>query len=435
VAHPWRSPRSRRRLAALADPNLRLLFTGQATSLFGSAISGLAVTFAVLDGGGSQSELGYVIAARILPLVMSLLGGGVIADRFGPRRVMLAADVLRCLTQAVLALALLTGPLPIWVFLVTAMAVGVGDGFFMPALGALVPAAVAGGRQYEGKLQDANALTGLARSAASVAGPALAGVAVALTGPGAAVAFDAVTYAVSFIALALLRLGSHPAAAPGGRGLLADAREGWQEFRKRTWMWVTTVQFAMFNFLVWAPFLVLGPVVAHHDLGGARAWGLIMTGFGGGTALGGAAMLGRRQPRRPMLAATLATFGYALPPAAIAARLPTLLITCAALLAGIGSAVCGVIEGTVEQQQVPAAALARITSITTLGAFGLGPIGLTAAGPAAAATSITAVLGFGALWQIVTCALVLAVPDVRRLTSQPDSGADRDGAPAGLSAR
>jgi MFS family permease len=146
-------------------------------------------------------------------------------------------------------------------------------------------------------------------------------------------------------------------------------------------------------------------------------------------------MLGRRQPRRPMLAATVATFGYALPPAAIAARLPTLLITCFALLAGIGSAICGAISGTVQQQQVPAAALARITSITTLGAFGLGPIGLAAAGPVAAVTSITAVLGFGALWQIVTCALVLAVPDVRRLSSQPGSGADRDGAPAGLGAR
>jgi hypothetical protein len=237
-----------------------------------------------------------------------------------------------------------------------------------------------------------------------------------------AVAFDAATYGVSVVALALLRVAGRPGQAPGRRNLFADAREGWSEYRRRTWMWVTTLQFSLFNFFVWAPFLVLGPVAAHHDLGGARAWGLIMTGFGGGTALGGVAMLGRRPPRRPMLAATAATFGYALPPAAIAARLPTLWITCAALLAGIGSSVSGTISSTVEQQQVPAAALARITSITALGAFVLGPIGLAAAGPVAAATGIATVLGFGALWQIVTCALVLAVPDVRRLASQPDAG-------------
>ncbi len=383
------------------------------------------MTFAVLDGGGSQTDLGYVMAARILPLVTFLLGGGVIADRFGPRRVMLAADALRCLTQTALALALLTGSLPIWVFLAVAMTLGMGDGFSMPALGALVPAVAAGGQQYEGKLQDANALNGLARSAAGVSGPALAGVVVALAGPGVAVAVDAATYGVSFIALTLLPITGRPSRAPGSRApgsrnLLADVREGWLEFRSRTWMWVTTAQFSLFNFFVWAPFLVLGPVVAHHDLGGARAWGLIMTGFGGGTGFGGIAMMGRRPPRRPMLAATVATFGYALPPAAIAARLPTLAITGAALLAGIGCAASGAVSSTVQQQQVPAAALARITSITTLGAFALGPIGLAAAGPVASATGITAVLGFGAVWQIVTCALVLAVPDVRRLGSRPD---------------
>ncbi len=138
-------------------------------------------------------------------------------------------------------------------------------------------------------------------------------------------------------------------------------------------MWVTTVQFSLFNFLVWAPFLVLGPVVAHQDLGGASAWGLIVTAYGAGAVLGGVAMMGRRPPRRPMIAATAATFGHALPSAAIAAGLPTLWITAGAMLAGIGSAASGTIAATVDQQHVPAAALARITSITTVGAFVLGP--------------------------------------------------------------
>lgn len=406
---------ARQRLAALADRDLRLLFLGQATSLLGSSMSALAVTFAVLDGGGNQSDLGYVMAARITPLVAFLLCGGVIADRLGARQVMLAADALRCLTQAILAITLFTGQPPIWVFITLAATLGIGEGFFMPSLGALIPRVVAAGRPYDGKLQDANALTGLARSVAEVAGPALAGVVVAVAGPAVAVAFDAATYAVSVMVLTLLRVTGH--APPGGGNLLVDLREGWSEFRKRTWMWVMTVQFSLFNFLVWAPFLVLGPVVAHQDLGGARAWGMIMTAYGSGAVLGGAAMMGRRPPRHPLIAVTVASFGYALPSAAITARVPTLWIAAAALLAGTGSAVCVTLSTTVEQQQVPAAVLARISSITTLGAFVLGPIGLAAAGPVAAAIGITTVLGSGALWQIVASMAMLAVRDVRRLSS------------------
>jgi hypothetical protein len=405
---------TRRRLAALSHRDLRLFFIGEATSMLGSSMSSLAVAFAVLDSGGTQSDLGYVMAARIVPMVVFLLAGGVIADRLGPRRIMLAADALRCVTQAILAGLLLFGHPAIWMFIVLVAIWGAGEAFYTPARGALIPRVVAGGASYDGKLRDANALAGLAQSMASVGGPAIAGVVVAVAGPGAVVALDAGTYAVSVMALALLRVPGRVAGLAGSSDRQA-LREGWEQFRSRTWLWVTTLQFTLFNLLVWAPFLVLGPVVAHERLGGARDWGLIMAVYGAGAVIGGVAMMGGRVPGRPLVVATVATFGWALPSGAIAAGMPAIVIAGAALIAGAGAAVCGALYATTNQQNVPAGVLARITSLTTMGAFVLGPIGLASAGPVASAIGITALLGFGAVWQLAASSVVLAVPDVRNL--------------------
>ena len=114
----------------------------------------------------------------------------------------------------------------------------------------------------------------------------------------------------SMLALTMLRLPG-PAGAPA-RPLLREFGEGWRQFAGRSWLWLTTVQFALFNLITWAPYLVLGPVLARDYLGGARAWGLIQAASGAGALLAGLGLLGRK-PRRPMLAATLGTFGYPVP--------------------------------------------------------------------------------------------------------------------------
>ncbi|WP_214412850.1 MFS transporter [Sphaerisporangium fuscum] len=431
----------RRRAAALSDRNLRLFFAGEATSMLGSSMSSLALTFAVLDSGGGQAGLGYVMAARIVPMVVFMLAAGVVADRIGPRRVMVASDALRCLSQSALAALLLSGRPSMWAFVALVALWGTGEAFYMPARGALIPRLAAGGGSYEGRLRDANALSGLAQSTASVAGPALAGLAVAAVGSGAVVALDAVTYAASAVALVMLRLRGHagggraPGRAEGAEGRRGQGwralGEGWREFRSRTWLWVTTLQFTLFNMLVWAPFLVLGPVAAHERLGGARDWGVIMAFYGAGAVAGGVAMVGGRVPRRPLVVATVATFGWAPPSAAVAAGLPTAVIAAAALVAGAGSAVCQALYASTNQRHLPAEVLARITSLTAVGAFALGPLGLAAAGPVASAVGLSTVLAFGAVWQVAASVAVLAVPAVRGLTARPEPDpADDPGGPA-----
>jgi MFS family permease len=388
----------------LRGRNFRRFYLGQVTSLLGTSMSAVAVTFAVLDNGGSAADVGYVIAARILPQVVLVLGGGVLADRLGRRPVMLGSDALRCAAQAALAAALLAGRPAVWLIAALAALVGVGEAFFMPALDGLTVEIAP-----RDELGNANALLGLATSATGVAGPALAGLLVVVAGPAVVVAIDAASYGVSVIALGGLQLGR--AGHRPGQSLLRAMAEGWGEFRSRPWLCATTVQFALFNLITWAPYLVLGPVLAQAYLGGARAWGLIMSAFAAGAVLGGLAALGRR-PRRPLLAATLATFGYPVPCLLLALHAPVAGVAAGAFAAGAGGALGQAFDTTVLQQQVPADRLSRVSSFSTFGAFGPGTLGLAIAGPVAALAGPGAVLGFGAAWAVFGTLVVLSLPSV-----------------------
>jgi MFS family permease len=179
----WASHRSRGKwrsgkLGPLAGRNFRRFYVGYTTSLLGTSMSAVAIAFAVLQSGGTATSLGVVFAANIVPMIAFMLGGGVIADRLGRRPVMLTADAARCVAQSALAVALFVGRPHIWLFVAVAFVVGTGNAFFSPALSGLVVQLAP-----RDQLGNANALFGMARPAAAVAGPALAGILIAVGSP------------------------------------------------------------------------------------------------------------------------------------------------------------------------------------------------------------------------------------------------------------
>ena len=394
-----------------------LFLAGYSASLLGTAMSSVAIAFAVLGSGGTPTDLGVVFTANIAAMIAFLLGGGVLADRLGRRLVMLAADLVRCAAQGSLAVTVFLGQPATWQFVAAALVVGTGNTAFQPAISGLTVELAPRGR-----LGDANALLGLAQPAAQVAGPALGGILIAATSPAVVIAADAASYAVSALALAAHRppVAARDAGTPRTRSLARDLAEGWAEFTARPWLWVPTAAFALFNLFTWGPYLVLGPVLARDYLGGARAWGVILACYGGGAIVGGLLALGRntprRRPARPLLVATLTTLGFPLPPLALALHLPLLAVAGGALLAGMGAAFGGAIESTLTQQRVPGQALARVSAYNMVGAFAFGPAAFAAAGPVAAAVGARAVLGFGAGWAVLGTLAVLAVPSVRNVT-------------------
>ena len=417
----------RRRVGVLREPNFRRFYTGYSTSLLGSAMSTVAIAFAVLDSGAHATGLGWVFAANVVPQVLFMPVAGAVADRLGRRRAMLGADVLRCAAQASLAAALFVGRPPLWLFVLLAWLGGTGTAFFTPSLTALtVEMAPAG------QLGNANALYSLAGSATRIVGPALGGALVAIAGSATVVAVDAGSYLVSVLALSLLRLPPvTPIREPAAkrRSLLGDMADGWSDFRSRTWLWVTTVQFAFFNLITWAPWMLLGPVLGKEYLGGAAVWGAIMAVQGAGAILAGLLCLGRH-PRRPVVAATVGTFCYALPDIPMALHATAPWVAAAAFACGAGAAVSSTFSGTAMQQQVPPQMLARVSSLMMFPSYGIGVIGYMIDGPLAGAIGTSVVFGVGAAYGLLSSAAVLTLPAVRAVrwrTGDPDQP---DAAPA-----
>jgi MFS family permease len=384
---------------------VRRYFVGYVSSNLGTAMAGIALAFAVLDSGGDATDLGLVLAAGIVVQVVLMVGGGVLADRLGRRRVMLGADVLRTLCQGLLAALLFVGHPAIWAFVVLAAARSVGDALFQPAFNGLIVDIAP-----PDEVVDANALFGTSQSASAVAGPALAGILVALGNPATVIALDAVSFAVSAIALAGLKLPTWKHDV--GTSLVTELIEGWDTFRSRTWLWTITIQFALFNLVAWGPFLLLGPVLSKQDLSGARSWGSILAAYALGSVIGGLIVLGRR-PSRPLLVATIGTFGYPIPLLLLALRASTAAIAGGALIAGAGSATFNIFFSATIQRHIPADAQARVSAFDAVGAYSAGPIAFAAAGPVAELVGAHTVLAFGAAWALLSSLIVITLPAIR----------------------
>jgi len=391
------------RLGLLAERNFRVFYFGYATSLLGSAMSPIAINFALLDRGVTPSGLGLVLAAGVVPQVLFMIGGGVLADRLGRRPVMLATDVGRAAVMATTASLLFAAWPPVWVFAVLAALRGTGDAFFTPALGGLRAEIAAPGR-----LPDANALLGVAQSAAMVIGPALAGTLIVAISPAAVVAVDAATYGVSVVALVLLQM---PPARPATGTAWRDLADGWKQFRAHNWIWLTTVQWSLLNLFTYAPYLLLGPVLARQYLGGARVWGIVIGVQAAGAVLMGLLLIGRRASR-PLLVSVLGTVAVPLPCLMLALHEPAVAVAAAACTAGAGITLSGTFWSTAMQRRVPPGMLSRITSLNMTGSFALGSFGLALVGPAAEALGTTPVLAFAAAWGLVSGIIVCCLPPI-----------------------
>jgi MFS family permease len=397
------------RLGVPEERAFRILWLGQASSALGSSLVPVALAFAVLGLTGSASALGLVLSAAFVSRVVLLLLGGVVADRLPRQTVMLGADLLRTVSQGVVAALLIIGHARVWELVVLIALFGAGDAFFAPASTGLVPETV----QAE-RLQQANALVSLSRSVALVAGPTVAGLLVAGIGPGWVFAIDAATFAVSSCSLARLRLPRSVNEAPRAT-VLMELRGGWREVRSRTWVWATIIRFSMSNVAI-APLFVLGPFVADKSLGGATAWGLIGTAGGIGAVLGDAAAL-RLRPGRPLLAGGLAASLWALEPVLLARPFPTAVIAVAAALGFGASGFSNALWFTALQERIPRHTLSRVSSYDWLGSILFQPAGLALAGPLAAAIGAPTTLLGSAAVQASACIAVSLSPSVRGLHS------------------
>jgi MFS family permease len=394
------------RWGPLQETNFRRLWIGQTTSAAGDSLTAVALTFAVLAVSGSAADLGFVLAAFMLPRVVFLLVGGVWADRLPRRLLMVAADLVRAAAQLGLAIAVLTGVADLWVFVVASAASGTASAFFGPAATGLIPQTVSAER-----LQQGNALLNLSQSTAFMAGPIVAGLLVAAVGAGWVFAIDSVSFGVSAGSLLLLRI--RPAPVAERQPFLDELRDGWREVASRRWLVASLAAFAFGN-LAFASFFVLGPVVIERQFNGAADWGLLMGCFGLGGLIGGTVAL-RWRPGQPLVA----TFGVLLAaPFALLllAVTPPLVVLAVGMVAfAVATALANTLWHTTLQQQVPAESISRVSSYDWMVSLLIFPVGSALAGPLADAVGAGVALLVFALLAGLPLAAVLAVPSVRAI--------------------
>jgi MFS family permease len=362
----------------LADGNFRLLTGGQVTSTVGDYCYAVALPWLVLSGHGGPTLLGIVLACYGVPRVVALPAGGVLADKIGPRRIMLIADTVRAILAGVLMLVAARHVTALAVLGPIAVGLGAGEGLFLPAANSIMPSLLAPDRLAAG-----NAINMAALEAGSVLGPVLGGAMVAAAGSVPAFAVDAASFAVSAVTLALIRLSraaAAPAVAePAGADSAAPhvdavAAPGlWQFVRRERVLKLLMLITLVANFGMAGTFEVAMPALAHARWG-AGGYGALLACIGFGTVAGTLGSARATRLRRPAIAADLA---FLLCAAGITAMpflggLPG--AAAAALLLGVGAGFGNTVMITLAQQWAPPELLGRVMSLVMMCAIGLFPV-------------------------------------------------------------
>jgi hypothetical protein len=401
----------RDRLGPLGERNFRLLFSATTISTLGDGLADIALAFAVLEISDSPVALGVVLAARMTVEVAVTLLGGVLSDRLPRQLVLVGASLVQAASQAATAAIVLGGTGSVAWIVVTQSLYGLGSGLVWPAEVGLVPQTVG-----EERLQQANALQGLTRDAVRVIGPAAGGALVVAGSPGLALAVDSASFLVCAALLARIRVAAVPR-AEARPGFLDEFRAGWREFTAHTWLWTAIVGFSIATF-AYSAWIVLGPVLAKAELGGAGAWATILAAGGAGAVAGGLFAL-RYRPQRPLVAAVVLVLPVVAEMVALALLLPVWVIAVASFAGGAGLAIHIALWFTVFQQQVAPEALSRVSSYDALGSFVLMPLGFAVAGPVAGAIGTRETLWIAAALELASLAAILLVPSVWSIRRTP----------------
>ncbi|WP_327237052.1 MFS transporter [Streptomyces sp. NBC_01317] len=196
------------------DGNVLRWLGAYTASMVGSNVYFVALAWAAARTG-SPAQAGLVLAVGSVPRAALMLGGGVVADRFGPRLVVIGSDAARCVFILGMAAVLMFISPSVWLLATVALVFGAVDALFLPAVGALPPRITA-----PGQLVRVQGMSGLATRFANVAGAPIGGLTVAIGGSASAFTAAGVLFAVSLPLLLSVRIGGLPGAQgeKGDRG-------------------------------------------------------------------------------------------------------------------------------------------------------------------------------------------------------------------------
>jgi DHA3 family tetracycline resistance protein-like MFS transporter len=408
--------RVKRRLALIQVLRHRepaLLVAGQTVSTFGDGVSLVVLTLFIIETTHSVSKLAWFAAARMVPLVVFLLVGGVVVDRFSRRTLLLISDSARAILTGLLCALIALGVLTFSELLIFGFFFGLFDALFTPAMSALTPEIV-----DEDLLPAMNALRPLTSNlVGGMIGPAVGGVLAAWSTAGA-IGLDAGTFVISAAAVALMRATPKPERHVEST-MLADIREGVHYVTRTRWIWTTLVTVTFTNALILTPMFVLLPFFLRHDLHSSKTLVGFAFAVGGASGALGALVAGNlKMPRRRVRVmwtywtiGSLAVLIFAVATNYWEVLFVPLIVSPMALMGNV-------IWESMLQSEVPRSLLGRVSSVDFFVSYGLSPVGLVVAGLLSGAVGVRT--------YFVVAAIVLSLPGLYILASRRINEVDRE---------
>jgi predicted MFS family arabinose efflux permease len=361
----------------LAVPNFRFLIAGQFASTIGDYCYAVALPWLVLSNHGRAALLGIVLACYGVPRTVLIPVGGILADKIGPRTLMMLADLGRCVLVAVLAFLAARHNASLIALGPTAALIGAGEGLFLPASYSILPALLDGERLGAG-----NALSSAAVQAGSLLGPSLGGALVAITGAStAAFAIDAVSFAVSALTLTLIRPpASEPERPEAPAGEEANKQ---QNVLKLLYRWrpmrVILLVTIVANLAGGGMSEVALPSLAHARWG-AGGYGALLACFAAGALIGTLGATRTTRLARPAIFISVLFVVNALADAMIPFAGGQAGAAIAFFVAGATNGMANVVAITMVQKAIPPALIGRIIGVVMLCSLGSFPLSVAVTG-------------------------------------------------------
>jgi hypothetical protein len=371
----------------LSNRQFALLWSGQTMSQFGDGVLSVALPLLVMTITRNATDLGLVIAARLVPTVAFLLLGGVVSDRVSRRLAMLTSDASRALITISMGVLALSGSLNFSELLVGSILFGVFDALFYPASTALLPELV-----MAEQLTSSNSLSRFSGAlAGGLIGPIVGGVIASTIGTSWSLVIDAGTFLVSAGSLLAMRSTARPESS--GQSMVGEIREGLSYCRRTPWIFWSIGVAGLANALVFSPSAILLPLLFKRVLH-APNWmvgvGFAATGLGG--LVGAAVMIIVPRPKARVRTMWLVWAGAPLLAVLFglvqAAWLASLIVLAVGALLMVGN----ILWGSLMQSEVPKEILGRVSSVDWMVSLGLSPIGVAIAGVVSGIVGIRATI-------------------------------------------
>ncbi|OBK75159.1 tetracycline efflux MFS transporter Tet(V) [Mycobacterium sp. 1164985.4] len=405
IAGRWRV------LAPFRIREYRLLIAAVTLSIFADGMFAVVLAMQVIELNNDPVSLSIVTTCFGGALVAFVLVGGIAADRFPQRSVIIGVETVNVVASSAIAVLGLFGALQIWHLSVGAAALGTAAAFFFPAYSAILPRLLP-----PEQLLAANGVEGVVRPVFQRAiGPAAVGVIVGATFPAVGAVAVAVLFALGLALLVATRPALKPPAAQQSPHVLRDLRDGFVFMLGTPWLLWTLLFASIFVLVVLGPIEVLLPFIAKDRFAdGARTYGFILAFFGLGSALGALTVSSGRMPRR-YLSVMMAMWSVgAIPLVVLGFTSSFVVMAVATFVIGFTDGTGMVIWGTLLQRRVPTAMLGRVSSLDFFVSLAFMPVSFAIVGPLSKVVSVQTIFLVAGIVPVLVAAVAVWAARMRR---------------------